>query len=300
MNQYVAALRIFAALAVVGASGCATIIKGSGRDVIFTSSPPGANIFVQGKYIGKTPVMAKVDHGYSDRVVEARLPGYRQKQAILTTHFSGHSLWLLYVSAPIDALTGSMFTVDDGALHLELEPSGEPLGPAIDPRYAQRYAAQPVRSPPRQSMASAAAQLGNKRLAVLEFQGKSMDQDILMTFSDTIRGGALQGLEGYGVVVMTRENMLVLLRDMGKQECGEGDCEVETARNIGADYVISGKVVRIEQLYVVTLKLHETQGGSLLGTETVEGASQVELMRSLREHGRQLTSAAFGSREVSR
>ena len=91
-----------------------------------------------------------------------------------------------------------------------------------------------------------------------------------------------------------------LLRDMGKQECEEGDCEVETARNIGADYVISGKVVRIEQLYVVTLKLHETQGGSLLGTETVEGPSQVELMRSLREHGRKLTSAAFGSRDVSR
>ena len=143
-------------------------------------------------------------------------------------------------------------------------------------------------------------QVRGKHLAVLEFQGKNLDPDILMTFSDTVRGGALQGLEGYGVVVLTRENMLVLLRDAGKQECGEGDCEVETARNIGADYVISGKVVRIEQLYVVTLKLHETQGGSLLGTETVEGASQVELMRSLREHGRQLTSAAFGPGTDSR
>ena len=162
-----------------------------------------------------------------------------------------------------------------------------------------RYTSQPVREAPpaaaRQSMASAAAQLGNKRLAVLEFQCKNLDSDVLMTYSDTIRGGALQGLEGHGVVVMTRENMLVLLRDMGKQECGEGDCEVETARNIGADYVISGKVVRIEQLFVVTLKLHETQGGSLLGTETVEGASQIELMRSLREHGRKLTRDAFGS-----
>jgi TolB-like protein len=149
-------------------------------------------------------------------------------------------------------------------------------------------------------MVSAAAQLGNKRLAVLEFQGKNLDADVLMTFSDTIRGGALEGIDGQGVVVMTRENMLVLLRDMGKQECGEGDCEVETARNIGADYVVSGKVVRMEQLYVVTLKLHETKGGSLLGAETVEGASQIELMRSLREHGRQLTSAAFGLQSANR
>jgi TolB-like protein len=149
-------------------------------------------------------------------------------------------------------------------------------------------------------MVSAAARLDNKRLAVLEFQGRNLDQDVLMTFSDTIRGGALQGLEGRGVVVMTRENMLVLLRDMGKQECGEGDCEVETARNIGADYVISGKVVRIEQLYVVTLKLHETKGGSLLSADTVESSSQVELMRSLRERGRQLTTAAFSSPSAPR
>ena len=149
-------------------------------------------------------------------------------------------------------------------------------------------------------MASTAAQLGNKRLAVLEFQGRNLDQDVLMTFSDTIRGGALQGIEGHGVVVMTRENMLVLLRDMGKQECGEGDCEVETARNIGADYVISGKVVRMEQSYVVTLKLHETKGGSLLSADAVEGSSQVELMRSLPERARQLTIAAFGSQSAPR
>ena len=135
-----------------------------------------------------------------------------------------------------------------------------------------------------------------KRMAVLEFQGKNMDQDILMTFSDTVRGGALQGIAGRGIVVMTRENMLVLLRDMGKQDCGEGDCEVETARSIGADYVITGKVVRIEQLYVVTLKMHETRGGSLISTDTVEGASQLDILRSLREHARQLMTSAFGTR----
>jgi hypothetical protein len=111
--------------------------------------------------------------------------------------------------------------------------------------------------PPLPSPVVATVPARGKRLAVLEFQGRNLDQDILMTFSDTVRGGTLIGLEPYGVAVMTRENMLVLLRDMGKQECGEGDCEVETARNMGADYLVSGKVVRIEQLYAVTLKLHE-------------------------------------------
>ena len=164
------------------------------------------------------------------------------------------------------------------------------------------YAAQAISTQPLPPVfpSPVAVQTRGKRMAVLEFAGKNMDEDILMTFSDTVRGGALQGLEPHGVVVMTRENMMVLLRDMGKKECGEGDCEVETARNIGADYVISGKVVRIEQIYAVTLKLHETQGGSLLGTDTVEGSSQIDLLRSLREHSRMLVTAAFGPGPGSR
>jgi TolB-like protein len=159
-----------------------------------------------------------------------------------------------------------------------------------------RLALQPDRnSPAAIGPGSASAALGgNQRLAVLEFQGRGLEDDILMTLSDTVRGGALQGLQGHGVVVITRENMLVLLKDMGKQQCEEGDCEVETARNIGADYVVSGKCVRVENLYVVTLKLHETKGGSLLGTDTVEGASTVDLLHLLREHGRRLMIGAFG------
>jgi hypothetical protein len=151
---------------------------------------------------------------------------------------------------------------------------------------------RPFGTRPRNSIVGGAGSgVQNPRhLAVLEFQGKGLDDDILMTLSDTARGGALGGIEGRGIAVMTRENMLVLLRDMGKKECGEGDCEVETARNLGADFVVSGRVVRMERLYVVTLKLHETKGGTLLGTTTAEGASQVDVLRLLRERGRRLVS----------
>jgi hypothetical protein len=135
----------------------------------------------------------------------------------------------------------------------------------------------------------------NQRLAVLEFQGKNLESDILMTFADTVRGGILQAVGSRGISVMTRENMLVLLKDMGKQDCAEGECEVETARNIGADYVVSGKVVRMERIYFITLKLHETKLGSLRGTDTIEGASPVELLHLLREHGRKLATNVFGA-----
>jgi len=89
-------------------------------------------------------------------------------------------------------------------------------------------------------------------LAVLEFSGAKIQGDVLDIFADTVRGGVVDGLAGRGVQVLSRENMMVLLKEMGKKACGEGDCEVETARNIGVDFVVSGSVVLIDQSFVVT------------------------------------------------
>jgi len=145
----------------------------------------------------------------------------------------------------------------------------------------------------------AVSQTTSKRLAVLEFKGESIKGDVLDTFADAVRGGAVEALAGRRVQVMTHENMLVLLKEMGKKDCSEGDCEVETARNIGADFVVSGTVVRIDAAFVVTLKLHETKGGSLLATDQIEAKSQIELLRQLREQGRNLVANNIGPRPAA-
>jgi formylglycine-generating enzyme required for sulfatase activity len=144
----------------------------------------------------------------------------------------------------------------------------------------------------------AVSQTPAKRLAVLELKGK-IDGDVLDTFADAVRGGAVEGLVGRRVQVMTRENMMVLLKEMGKKDCSEGDCEVETARNIGADYVVSGGVVRIDGAFVVTLKLHETRGGSLLATDQIDAKTELEVLRQLREHGRNLVASTIGPRAAA-
>jgi hypothetical protein len=164
---------------------------------------------------------------------------------------------------------------------------------ALNTRREPGPAAFASAAPPPMVPRVLSARLNNKRLAVLEFQSRNLNEDVLMALSDNVRGGALQGIAGSGMSIMTRENMLVLLKDMGRDACSEGDCEVETARNIGADYVVSGKVVVVEGIYVVTLKLHETKNGSLIGTEVVEGKSQVDVLHLLREHGRQLMTTSF-------
>lgn len=139
-----------------------------------------------------------------------------------------------------------------------------------------------------------ATQPTHRRLAVLEFSGRNLEADVLGAFSDAVRGGAVEGLVGRDVKVMTRENMMVLLRDMGKSECAEGDCEVETARNIGADFVVSASVVHIENSFVITLKLHESKEGGLLATDAIQANTLLETLSQLRQHGRDLLAINIG------
>jgi len=58
---------------------------------------------------------------------------------------------------------------------------------------------------------AAISQTTPKRLAVLELKGK-IDGDVLDAFADAVRGGAVEGLAGREVQVMTRENMMALLK----------------------------------------------------------------------------------------
>ena len=120
-----------------------------------------------------------------------------------------------------------------------------------------------------------------------------------MTLSDAVRSGVLDASRGRDLLVMTRENMAAMLKEMGKTDCSEGDCEVETARNIGADYVLSGEIARIEGTYVVVLKLHACDDGRLLSTATARGKTQLDLIDPLRERGMDLVKANVGVPPVS-
>ena len=77
------------------------------------------------------------------------------------------------------------------------------------------------------------AQADPPRVAVLELQGKA-EADLMAMLSDKVRLGVLDATRGQDIVVMSRENMAVLAKDMGLDlSCIEGACEVETGRNIG-------------------------------------------------------------------
>jgi len=120
-----------------------------------------------------------------------------------------------------------------------------------------------------------------ERLAVLELSGDLPAQELGL-LTDEVRGAVVRGL-GARIHVMTRENMEVMLTDMGiDASCvSEGACEVETARNLGVDYVVSGAVVGMGGKQIASLKLHRTQNAQLLASERAQGADALGLLDAI-------------------
>ncbi len=114
---------------------------------------------------------------------------------------------------------------------------------------------------------TAAAHAAPKKVAVLELRDPAaLATGAVAYLTDRVRAAAL-GLPRDGFFVMTRENILDQLppgTDLA--EC-QGECEVETGRNVGADYVASGELVKLGGEIRISLKLHETRGGALVATD---------------------------------
>ena len=58
----------------------------------------------------------------------------------------------------------------------------------------------------------------------------------------------------------------------------QGECVVEIARNIGTDYVVSGEMTKLGDMFVLNIKLHETARGQLLAVEDARGSKLDEML----------------------
>ncbi len=92
----------------------------------------------------------------------------------------------------------------------------------------------------------------------------------LSMLGDAIRGEAAETLRSRGVQVMTEETTLMLLEQssVDLSQC-EGECEVETARNMRADWLITSKVVRFGNQFSLSLNLIHSESASVMGSKTL-------------------------------
>jgi len=93
-------------------SGCATVIHGTRQDVGISSSPAGAEVWVDNVKMGETPVIAKLRRK-DTHTVKLVLPGYQPYETTITRSVSG---WVWgniaiggLIGLGVDAISGGMY-----------------------------------------------------------------------------------------------------------------------------------------------------------------------------------------------
>ena len=123
-----------------------------------------------------------------------------------------------------------------------------------------------------------AQQSTKKKLAVLEFgHGAEVEAKTAAYMVDVVRGEAVKLPDGQ-FLIMTKENILEMLPPETDLASCEGACEVETGRNIGADYLITGEFIEIGGEIKASMRLYDTASGSLKASEkgAAKGVADLE------------------------
>ena len=111
--------------------GCATIIDGPTQKVNVKTEPVGAQVFVNGRLVGQTPVTAVVSRWGMHRV-RIELAGYKPLDLPLEKKFNdyaGDNIFIGGVWIVVDAVTGAIFRLDvPVSKRAELHPESEYAG----------------------------------------------------------------------------------------------------------------------------------------------------------------------------
>ncbi len=125
--------------------------------------------------------------------------------------------------------------------------------------------------------AAATAQPAKPRIAVLDFldsSGGRLTPQETQYLADVVRGAARNTLPAGRFILMTRENILELLPPGRSLSDCAGDCAVETGRNLGARYVVTGEATVFGGQVRLTIQLYDTREGNLIKQRRV-GATDV-------------------------
>jgi hypothetical protein len=119
-------------------AACGTIIHGTSQDVGVSSSPTNAQVTVDKKPVGQTPVVAKLSRK-DNHIVTLTTPGYAPAELTLTRGTSGW-VWgnLVFgglVGLAVDAISGGLYKLTPDQLAGTLARQGASIAPAKDGVY---------------------------------------------------------------------------------------------------------------------------------------------------------------------
>ena len=111
-------------------SGCATLFSSTTQVVKFESYPSGAELYIDGNLVGKTPIEVEIKketfHNYT---YQFRLEGYVTFQQRLIKELNKTALFntVMWPSWATDALTGAMIEFSPANYYVELKPRSSAL-----------------------------------------------------------------------------------------------------------------------------------------------------------------------------
>lgn len=118
-----------------------------------------------------------------------------------------------------------------------------------------------------------------QRVAILELKnlapGKITSAEVKYLSDEVRRITSLFPKERY--LIMTKENIELMLPPDVKLEDCQGSCEVETGRLLQADFLITGELIKFGSSLRVSLKAHDTRSGTYLKGSTAKGKDVEEL-----------------------
>ena len=118
-----------------------------------------------------------------------------------------------------------------------------------------------------------------KRVAILELRnlapGKITSAEVKYLSDEVRRITSLLPKDRY--LIMTKENIELMLPPDVKLEDCQGSCEVETGRLLQADFLITGELIKFGASLRVSLKAHDTHSGTYIKGSTAKGKDVEEL-----------------------
>jgi hypothetical protein len=117
-------LCLAAVILILMLGGCATILKGTSRDLRINSNPPGAEVYVDDSFEGTTPTTVKLKASKIHRI-SLKQDGYQSQDTIVFNRVNPVwvciDLFLLYIPAAIDAATGAWYELNPAMIYAELK-----------------------------------------------------------------------------------------------------------------------------------------------------------------------------------
>ena len=109
-------------------SGCATIMDGKQQSVTFNSIPSGADVYLNGKHLGKTPLNITIDKPKENGQLKFSKEGYKTLEMTVNKKMSS---WLLgniifggTFGTTTDYASGALYEYDPHSIQVTLEANG--------------------------------------------------------------------------------------------------------------------------------------------------------------------------------